>query len=359
MLTVDSLSYSFFNGSTSGTDVPAEALKAIPRLLVEPKYRSKHNAIDLVISPPATDSPFDVYMGTIGPLSISLWKSSASSDMAKSGIEAPAILLDGNRSKSLTRQVTSSFPGLIPHILVAVELPRIDEVLRLADAATKEKIGHSTDNIVGRDSATASLAGQLDQPEIAFAPQKVASEGHEIVSAVQASITDMMASGQSDEDHESIANPFSTTETSALADANAVWDGKLDLEIDSAFDGPETAFDAEPSTLMGDGVGIEKIGAALEALSGVPESFDSGENVTALASHTEPVSAQGPPPTGPGSDTALKLERPLLQERATTKGLPLYLVRRADGVGFGLAYSISVMPGSTSGEKEVQIVRDR
>jgi len=321
---------------------------------VEPKYRPKHNALDLVISPPASDSPFDVYMGTHGPLSISLWKSSASSDMAKSGIEAPAILLDGNRNKLLPRQITSSFPGLIPHILVVVELPKAGDILRLMDAGSSGGTGQRPD-AAGRPDPDTTLAVSFDQTQAAAAEQKAKNPDPDINAQEHASMTEIIPPAVDDSAID--ADPFTTAETSALADANAVWDGKLDLEIGSAFDGPETTFDPEPSSLMGVGVGIEKIGAALEALSAVPDTFGGGEPAT------EPDAQFVQAPTqnalGARADTELKLERPGQQDQMAQKGLPLYLVRRADGVGFGLAYSVTVEQGSMDGDKEVRVVRDR
>lgn len=353
LLTTDSLSYSFFNGSASGTDVPTEALKSIPRLLVEPQYRPKHNAVDLVISPPATDSPFDLYAGTHGPLSSSLWKSSASSDMAKSGIEAPAILLDSNRNKLLARQVTSSFPGLIPHILVVVELPQVGEILRLLDARNTVASAEPTVGTAESTPANTILARQPDQPQTKSSDERDGASGAGSEQEVQATITDIMTS--TGDDLGTSADPFTTAEASALADANSAWDGKLDLEIGSAFDGPETTFDPETASLMGVEVGIEKIGAALEALSGVPASFDTGESAVNSSAGLVPAPAQSVPDVAP--DSRLKLERPPQQDHSAPKGLPLYLVRRVDGVGFGLAYSVTL--AEVDGEKEVRIVRER
>ncbi|WVF71578.1 hypothetical protein IAT40_006386 [Kwoniella sp. CBS 6097] len=154
---VSCFTYSFFPTS----DDPSSALQTktidpVPRILIPPVFHSNSNTLNLHLSefffpsspssltPPSSSSstplfePLEVYLGPIGPLYVTTWRSTAPRNLPTLAIP----YLDngnGNDNTSTTTNhypsdrahggVMSSFPADLKHVIVVVHMPDADEIL--------------------------------------------------------------------------------------------------------------------------------------------------------------------------------------------------------------------------------------
>ncbi|ORX36759.1 hypothetical protein BD324DRAFT_627075 [Kockovaella imperatae] len=140
---ISSFSFSFFDGMQYDMlprfDMP---LDPIPRILAEPLYHHDLQVVDVILSEyHLMDSPLDVYLGPIGPLSVTIWRSTAPLErmMLKPGQQHTAVSLDAEPLTTVQAPL-SDFPGATPHVLVRVEMPDADTIISVMKscAAAKE-----------------------------------------------------------------------------------------------------------------------------------------------------------------------------------------------------------------------------
>lgn len=141
LLTSGCFSYSFFNGLGDSGSLPSVSLDPVPRLLVDPVFRPEHNALNLTLSyfyvPDASGQslPMSVYLGPIGPLKVSTWRSVAPKEKYYDpGALYPAVPYSGNPEDHSDipeeRRVLSNYPFSANHVIAMVELPEMAEVAR-------------------------------------------------------------------------------------------------------------------------------------------------------------------------------------------------------------------------------------
>ncbi|OCF74790.1 hypothetical protein I204_05172 [Kwoniella mangroviensis CBS 8886] len=136
---------------TDSTSV--ETLKSIdplPKTLVSPTFDPQNNTLDLTLSrfhfpssinpPGAIDEPLEVYLGPIGPLFVTCWRSTSHKNTPTAAI--PYSPIEGNLDDE--EKVVSSFPADENHVIVRVYLPDIEEirtVVKDLSAMSKEADG--------------------------------------------------------------------------------------------------------------------------------------------------------------------------------------------------------------------------
>lgn len=114
----------------------------MPRLLAPPVLRLDHSTLDLTLSHfYVTDTsgqshPFSVYLGPIGPLKTTTWRSVAPPEKYyDQGTEYPAVPYSGNADEHAhvaeERRVYSNFSYRVNHVIAMVELPEMDEIRRV------------------------------------------------------------------------------------------------------------------------------------------------------------------------------------------------------------------------------------
>ncbi|KAK4684818.1 hypothetical protein P7C73_g5343, partial [Tremellales sp. Uapishka_1] len=125
---VSSFSYSFFDGLAGFGTIPTSPIDPIPRLLAEPVIHQETNTLQLTLSDfPSPDhlyqsQPLEIYLGPIGPLAISTWKSTARRDAFAQNYQK-AIPYASASSTSPSPEVYTNFPEHIEHVIVVVDLP--------------------------------------------------------------------------------------------------------------------------------------------------------------------------------------------------------------------------------------------
>ncbi|WVR07164.1 hypothetical protein IAU60_004205 [Kwoniella sp. DSM 27419] len=139
---VSVFSYSFFSTAEETTPADFESIDPIPRILVPPTFDSEENTLQLHISDyffarPDSDhlsviEPLDIYLGPLGPLFVTTWKSTAPRN-----IPTPAIPYDvaEGPDQSITRHhdgsiVISSYPASMPHVIAVVHMPPTDQIIK-------------------------------------------------------------------------------------------------------------------------------------------------------------------------------------------------------------------------------------
>ncbi|BEJ17776.1 hypothetical protein CspHIS471_0700440 [Cutaneotrichosporon sp. HIS471] len=140
---VGCFSYTFFNGLGEPGSLPTTSLDPVPRLLVNPTINTTSTPATLQLTLSdffvpdelGVPRPLHVYLGPIGPLRATTWRSVA----PKEKYFDPHSLLDaipysgGAEEGSLpddTPVVRSNFPHSVPHVIVSVQLPPMDELVR-------------------------------------------------------------------------------------------------------------------------------------------------------------------------------------------------------------------------------------
>ena len=116
------------------------ALDPVPRLLAEPFFHHESMTIDLILAEfHLLDAPLDIFLGPIGPLTVTTWRSTAPTERSMTKSKAhPAEALD---EKSTGPGPYCDFPGSTPHVLVRVEMPDPAQTIDVMTncAALKEK----------------------------------------------------------------------------------------------------------------------------------------------------------------------------------------------------------------------------
>jgi hypothetical protein len=142
-LTPGCFSYTFFNGLGEPGSLPTASLDPVPRLLVNPTINTDSTPATLQLTLSdffvpdeiGVPRPMHVYLGSLGPLRATTWRSVA----PKEKYFDPHSLLDaipyngGAEDVALPAGapvVRSNFPHSVTHVIVSVELPPMDELVR-------------------------------------------------------------------------------------------------------------------------------------------------------------------------------------------------------------------------------------
>jgi len=268
----------------------------------------------------------------MGPLPVSLWRSANPGDPTKPVGESAAIRVDGGSGSFINgRRVTTLWPNYIPHTLFVVELPSKEETLRLltglgAGDIAAPALGPGTSAIEQQTSN--GLGNQIERPQIG-----------------QPGRDDRTTSPSGDIDDspwlaedEVIGIDIPTgdmTIQEALRNAEDAFNDAIDL---TAFEGMDASFQADMSGQSNPEPGQGSRGNRVE---------NSGDG---------PEGAQGL------RDDAIESTQVVLT-RASGEGvaepelsLPLLLVRKEDGVGFGTGTSL-VFPRTSGAEWYPQVKR--
>lgn len=174
-------------GNTSPAPV---AIDPIPRLLATPILDRHTNTCDLLLHSYSLENPLELYLGSLGPLPSSVWKSSAPAYGKKQVGDGLAIRIDGHHPSLTTirgKEIFCSYPSDRPHALLVVELPNLDELLRAtsvnSSSADRESVNHisdlplSTTNPAQIDTLETSTPLRLDHDEMDDSPW-LAEEEH-------------------------------------------------------------------------------------------------------------------------------------------------------------------------------------
>lgn len=239
--------------------------------------------------------PLSVYLGPIGPLRATTWRSVAPKEkhydprslydaIPWSGVEEAPRPAD-------TPAVRSNFPHSVPHVIVSVELPSTDEILRAMQSTCTDEVANDVDPWLGVMGAHGELT---IQEALHNAGKAAAPDG--------------------DQDMTTILG-----QTEAKAD-------NVDFEM-SQLGQPLM----DPTATLHDSAGAPSASAMLgESLGETVASTSTSASVVPLPSHLV--------------DTTITMYRP---DRSGTKAgapLPLLLVR-PDGVGNGIGWSLELAPG--------------
>ncbi|ORY34107.1 beta-trefoil DNA-binding domain-domain-containing protein [Naematelia encephala] len=304
---VSSFSFSFFDGYSGFGTLPSAPLDPIPRILADPQLVAETNTLHLVLSdfysPDEFDAPrpFEVYLGPIGPLTTSSWRSTAPPQDGLSSGQPPLAVLYDERDGEMVpnREVRSAFPATTKHVLVVVEMPDAPSILRvmeeLATKAREGDPGHATTNEIEGENAPVPIESQ---------DNTVDAPGDIWDSHTQEAEADQIMSSEGE-----------LTIQQALQNAQAA---QATLDLDGSMIDP-TLTSTQPEL-------------SATKLSSPPAPFKSGEVEDVIPVIAVADQEQEPPPIG--------LHVPERQKKTELVALPLVLLRRRDGAGFGVGRSV-------------------
>lgn len=289
-------------------------------MLVDPAYKPDQNTLDLTLSyffvddDHAQPQPLSVYIGPIGPLRVTTWRSVAPKEKYfDPGALYPAVPYNGtNEEPPLPEgeRVYSNFPFNVPHTIAKVELPATEEILRVMKATAEEQTSSETtaaEKSAGEPAPVAESSGH-QQPETG--DQSAADDAWLGAMGPAGELTIQEAlqnAGKSHAPEHNISEVLGSHVESA--------------EIPKVGD-EEFKFEQLPSTL-------------------IDRSIEEAAAEAAAAVDNDVFSAPG----------TLLLHKPEDAPKKALASLPLLLVR-PDGVGYGLGWSLEAERGSHDDETE-------
>ncbi|WWD02836.1 hypothetical protein V865_000878 [Kwoniella europaea PYCC6329] len=122
--------------TVSASTETLKSINPLPEILVSPTFDPQYNTLDLTLSQfhfPSSaassrvDEPLEVYLGPIGPLFVTCWRSTSHKNTPTAAIPyqpTEESIDDGEK-------VVSSFPADKKHVIVRVYLPDIEEIRRV------------------------------------------------------------------------------------------------------------------------------------------------------------------------------------------------------------------------------------
>jgi hypothetical protein len=271
---------------------PTESIDPVPQVLAPPQLEDSPYTLQLPLSTNIDQysEPLDLYLGTIGPLAYTTWRSTSPSTsiaemITKSRYPAVRQTDEEDPTPSNDRVVLSNFPSNVPHVLVVIDLPPVKEIVGTMRAMSG---GTGEDDIVSKDAIVDEGIEQLSTPVMNDAETEIAL----------ASI------------------PYDSTSTGL-----ATGEG-MDKNID-----PDLADLAVPQTL-----------GELDEKEDEKEEGISENTITDLTANPISSMHMDAPKAGPN--------------HVDLGPLPLLLIRRSDGLGFGTGCSIKAKKGGDFGEPQ-------
>lgn len=324
-----SFSYSFFDTKAGFASLPSGGIEPIPRVLSDPIFNADLNSLDIVLSDfyyldsAGKPEPLDIHLGPIGPLATRPWRSTAPSRHRFDRVQiCEAVPFDDHAELSAANAPLSSFPSSLPHVLVVVQMPSPEQILRTMQECSAqvnpfeahEDSGGATsrsrdDTSQGAIGVDAWLSGTN---EGAREPDNSASHGPQTVIRALA---------------EEQPDPSPAADMSDIATVLGVHAGS------------DFAFLASPS-----------VDQALVDPALIAEPEAGGRSGTLSA---PPLADVATGTSGPGADAVTEADNVDMSdqpvhlvarqrdgEKSEMVPLPLVLVRRSDGVGFGVGRSV-------------------
>lgn len=370
----ESFSYSFFDGSQgTGTEsLPTSAIDPIPQTLLPPVFRPESNTLELTLSDYFTSEAqgrteqYDIFLGPLGPLSTATYRSMAP---VNAGIDDgiaqhfEAVPYFDVTPDQPVRSVRSEFPCNRPHVIVVIDMPRAEEIIRTMQECYAEAQYQATSTLhtVGSGdpteaegwltthdptSATATAAattntnmqqhdladqmGQIDQPQTETDISGHTASGNQPFSAADLGQGDLGLEQMLNASTQQVGDQHDVDDIAAVLAAHAS-DTDFSLsQIDDAFltanlDPTLHDSQAPPSDTV-----IQQVEGATTAISNDEGAIDSG---TALTVVNATVNETTVPP--------LRLSRPQQEDKKVEMvPLPVLLIRKTDGVGFGVGRNV-------------------
>ena len=296
-------SHNFSSGVPGCDTITSSPIDPVPRVLVDPAFHADTNTLDLTLSEFYFPEPLDVYLGPIGPLRVAAWQSTARAEKSLPPVEQPATPLDDVAKSG--RALMSAFPSTVQHVLVVVDMPGPEEIIRtMQDSVVK-----------------AAQAGEDERGmQVDTAPWLEA----------------MM-----DGDH---LDAGELTIQAALRNAERASENDFERRGDEIL--------MNPSLLMDGGAVITKSNITPPQPS--QPDYEMGRDETRNASLYLETSSEARPHPPPIVLTSRRRE----DEKSEMTPLPLLLVRRSDGVGFGIGRSVMAERlGSDTGREGIGSAR--
>lgn len=297
------------------------------------------NSLDLTLSyffmPDAEGhtlpQPLSVYLGPIGPLRATTWRSQAPKEKYYDpGALYPALpysegLDDNNLPIPDGRRVFSNYPNSVPHTIAMVELPPLDEILRVMNEYSSAQ-------------AAAVIDAEDPPPPTAPEPAEPGAEdnawfgvmGSTGELTIQEALRNAGKQHSSEAHHHhdvaaALAGPVEADSTLGKVGDEFGIEQLGDNLIDPALDGPggDAAAAAVTATDVADGADVTAAAAAV--LSDAQASGGGGGGANSIAVH-----------------------RPDRAGKDSLAALPL-LVVRPDGVGHSIGWSVVAARASAAG----------
>lgn len=313
--------------------MPRAALDPVPRLLVDPAFKPDQHSLDLTLSyffvdeDRANPQPLGVYIGPIGPLRVTTWRSVAPKEKYfDPGALYPAVPYDGTDEEPPLpegQRVYSNFPFNVPHTIAKVELPDMEEVLRvMKESADEETPPLEAPAVEGPTSEQQPIpeSGEHQQPEAA--DQNTADDAWlgAMDPAGELTIQEALQNaGKTESADHNITADHAISADHNISDMLGSHVGSA--EIPKAGD-EEFKFEQLPSTL-------------------IDRSIEEAAAAAAAVTSSDVFAAPG----------TLQLHKPEVAPKKILASLPLLLVR-PDGVGYGLGWSIEAERGIQSDDTE-------
>lgn len=376
---VDSFTHSFFDGTQSAETetLPATPIDPVPRSLRPPAFDFETNTLELTLSDfiamdaLADAQKYEVFLGPLGPLSTSIYHSRAPVNAgADDGTTAhfEAVPYFDVQSSIPYRSVRSDYPCNRPHAIVVVDMPRAEEIIRAMQEcyAEAQYQGTSTLHTVSGESIEAdgwlNTSEPIPQPEAEFktlsgpsgqpdrsgddngvsakrSNQDGGNEGEQALSAGDLGEAhlglEQMLTASHGEEHVTDQHQHDVDDIAAVLAAHASENDFSLSQIDDAF----LTSNLDPSLHDPHPIPEHSGGNTLtvppktetHTSQGAVEPLSAGHGVSAETSTSDP---ETPPPP-------LRLSKPEQEDKKVEMvPLPVLLIRKADGVGFGVGRSV-------------------
>ncbi|WVQ67812.1 uncharacterized protein L199_006017 [Kwoniella botswanensis] len=340
-----------------------KTINPLPEILVSPTFDPQYNTVDLTLSqfhflssaaPSGVDEPLEVYLGPIGPLYVTCWRSTSHKNTPTAAIPyqpTEESIDDGEK-------VVSSFPADKKHVIVRVYLPEIEEIRRVVgnllarikeedeDESRKDQEGVEGIRPTVQDGLT-TVEDDQDQVHSQTQVQDGRPED-------ESKDTDLPDSGFFTNE-----SKLDTTTWFNSEDQSHPPDKLDDLSIATALEMTSTLNDLGPfvssSSTLSDSHHVQKTNEGNGAIIDPSLSEGTREHTNtqsksygALQQQKQRTISNGHEDLG--KDTTIKLhfapqsqsDGADIDKSGSNISLPFVLIRQSDGIGFGIEKSVII-----------------
>ncbi|WVQ82218.1 hypothetical protein IAT38_004346 [Cryptococcus sp. DSM 104549] len=350
-------SSTFFNTLDADVPIAPAPLDPIPRVLAIPTFHHELNTLDLTLSqfyfpspndPDQPPIPLDIYLGPLGPLRYSTWRSTAPPNRSEfANRPVPAVPYDDSdpSQKHHQQAVMSSFSADEKHVIVVVRMPGPEEIVKAMQScvaqAALSRIMVASKATPGDDAATAAAAAASKQPSeaaegSAFVANAPASEepwlAHQLSHYTDGPRSGDQEMTEAERDRQAEMEMAAATLEMEQGDL-AVLSRHLE-GLDSSHHGETGSGGEGKAGEQGDLVNAEPADSTAAAIAAV---------FSPPALNDIPVEHEHDPLQAPEvyDPPRLSLYTPQpLETQSRMVPLPLLLVRKSDGVGFATGRSV-------------------
>jgi hypothetical protein len=301
----------------------------------------------------AHSQPLDVYLGPIGPLRISTWRSTAPKDSKGDHPAVPFEASSPSVSSDVKSAVYSSFPTSIPHTIVVVDMPNPEDIIRsmqdlyiqaksanaFSQAAAAAVAVPPVENVVNSSdplSNAAAAGGEGGDTSPSPWLADIGSPGHTLVTG-ELTIQEAL---------QNAANQHTADMGHGFGDDDIILPDQPDFALDSHFatsgagDPTHTTDTADHDHQIDPSLALESSGADAVGGSTLQGGEGTGDVVLSQANVKDEDQK--------GSQSEVIVTRPLIvleadqpsSKKTEMARLPLLLIRQKDGVGFGVGKSV-------------------